>query len=395
MKRIAAIIICLLMMATGEIFANQPIKVMIFPLDADANTETPEWLGEGIALSIGDQLQDRDLKVIRRSERIQVVETMDLPPGGRLSRGSMIRVAQQAEAALLVMGSFSGSPQSLKVALRVFHLRTLKLSGEMTANGPLSALPQMENELAWMILSNVGLEKSGTRADFQKRTRKATNEAYACYIQSFGSSSKTSQIRLLKKAIELYRDFPQAHFQLGKLYFSKRDCENALPHLDLGLEGRTDAELDFMRGTCYLQKGQNELSISLMAPVLAHSRSYEALNNLGVAYLRQGDITAALGALVEARNASRKDATVSQNLAIAYSMNGDSAAARAVIEESIPLHSKNGMLHCIHSRLLAQQGESEKAAEAMSRARGLGINVSEMSTADLKNWTRILFPREP
>ncbi len=214
MKRIAAIIICLLMMATGEIFANQPIKVMIFPLDADANTETPEWLGEGIALSIGDQLQDRDLKVIRRSERIQVVETMDLPPGGRLSRGSMIRVAQQAEAALLVMGSFSGSPQSLKVALRVFHLRTLKLSGEMTANGPLSALPQMENELAWMILSNVGLEKSGTRADFQKRTRKATNEAYACYIQSFGSSSKTSQIRLLKKAIELYRDFPKAHFQL-------------------------------------------------------------------------------------------------------------------------------------------------------------------------------------
>jgi len=384
------------MLATAEICAGQAIKVMIFPLDADSSAETSEWLGEGIALSIGDQMEDRNLKVIRRSERIQIVENLDLPPGGRLSRGSMIRVAQQAEATLLVMGSLSESGRNLKIALRVFHLKTLKLSGEMTANGPVSALPQMENELAWMILSNVGLERSGTRADFHMRMRKVTNEAYACFAQSLGSSSKTSQIQLLKRAVELHRDFPQAHFLLGKLYFSKKDCENAQPHLALGrIAGRTDAESDLMRGTCHLFQGQNELSIALISAVLTHSRSYEALNNLGVAYLRQGNISAALSALLEARNASRGDSTASQNLAIAHCINGNSAAARGVIEESIQLHSKNGMLHCIHSFILARQGESEKAAEALSRARGLGVNVDDMSTVDLKNWTRILFTREP
>jgi len=390
-----AILICFLGISTSEIFAGTPIKVMIFPLDAYPNTEAPEWLGEGIALSIGEQLQDRDLKVICRNERIQVVENMDLPPGGRLSRGSMIRVAQKAEANLLVMGSFSGSAQSLKIAIRVLHLRTLKLSGEMTANGPLSAMPQMENELAWMILSNVGLEKPGNRADFQKRMRKATNEAYAYFIQSFGSSSKSNKIRLLKKAVELCRDFPQAHFQLGKLYFSKRDCENALPHLALGFDGRTDAELDLMRGTCYLSIGQNELSLPLISHALAHSRSYDALNNLGVAHLRQGNMPAALNALMEARKVSPGDPIVSQNLAIAHFLSGDGRAALAVIEESIASHSKNGMLHCIHGLLLAQQGENEKAAEAMSRARGLGVSINEMSTADLKNWTRGIFAGEP
>jgi Flp pilus assembly protein TadD len=183
---------------------------------------------------------------------------------------------------------------------------------------------------------------------------------------------------------------------LGKLYFSKKDCENAQPHLALGrIAGRTDAESDLMRGTCHLFQGQNELSISLISAVLTHSRSYEALNNLGVAYLRQGNISAALSALLEARNASRGDSTASQNLAIAHCINGNSAAARGVIEEGIQLHSKNGMLHCIHSFILARQGESEKAAEALSRARGLGVNVDDMSTVDLKNWTRILFTREP
>ena len=47
--------------------------------------------------------------------------------------------------------------------------KALKLSGEMIANGPLSALPQMENELAWLMLTNTGLESADSRKNFQKR----------------------------------------------------------------------------------------------------------------------------------------------------------------------------------------------------------------------------------
>ncbi len=395
LRKAAAILFCFLLIGTAEMQAENPSKILIFPLDADSNGDAPDWLGEGIALSIGDQIEVHNLRVISRNERVQLVENADLPPGARISRGSMIRVAQRAGINLLAMGRYSGNEQNLRIALRVLDLKTLKLSGEMTANGPLSAMPQMENELAWMLLTNVGLERAGSRADFHKRMRRVTNTAYAFFIQSFGASSKTDQIQLLKKAVELHRDFPKAHFHLGQLYYFRKDCDNALRHLGLGrVEGRPDPEGDFMRGTCSLSKDQAQQAIALLSHVLTNSRSYEALNNLGIAFLRQGNMSSALNALVEAKNVSHSEATVSQNLAVAYVMHGNDSAARATIEESLKLHPKNGMLQFIHGFLLNKQGDAEKAAEAFGRARILGVNVDGLRMDEVQNWIRIIFSRE-
>lgn len=168
MSKAAAILFCFLLMGTLNTRAENPPKIIIFPLDADVNGEAPDWLSEGIVLSLGDQMEGPNLRVISRKERIQLVENADLPPGARLSRGSMIRVAQRAGLNLLAMGRYSGTEQNLRIAMRVLDIKTLKLSGEITANGPLSALPQMENELAWMLLTNAGLERAGSRGGFSK-----------------------------------------------------------------------------------------------------------------------------------------------------------------------------------------------------------------------------------
>jgi hypothetical protein len=163
LNRSCAFAVSFVLLWTTSVFAADPKKAVVFPLDSDLGEETLGWLGEGIAHSLGEQLNSRHVVVISRKERIQLIESADLPPGGRLSRASMIRVAQRAAADLLVMGKISGIERNLKIAVRVLDLMTLKLSGEIVANGPVSATPQMENELAWLILSNVGLDRGGTR----------------------------------------------------------------------------------------------------------------------------------------------------------------------------------------------------------------------------------------
>lgn len=390
--RPAAFVVYIVLFWTFPALAGESNRVIIFPLDADTGEETLAWLSEGIAFSLGEQLKSRNVIVISRNERNQLVESADLPPGGRLSRASMIGVAQKAEADLLVMGKFSGSERNLKVVLRVLDIKTLKLSGEIAANGPVSAIPQMENELAWLILSNVGLESGGTRESFQQRMRKVPNSSYSSFIQSLGASNQNAQIQLLKKAVTGYRDFPEAQFRLGRLFFIQKDCNSAMPHLNFGrIEAEESLENEFMKGTCSGLKDQYEQAIQSLSYVLSISRSFEALNNLGIAYLRKGDTGQALSALLEARSLEPKDSTVLMNLIIVQLVQGSFSSARSLAEEAIRAHPKNGMLHFLLSFLLKKQGENEQALAAGNKANGMGINVDKLLTGDPKDWARMLF----
>jgi Flp pilus assembly protein TadD len=368
---------------------EQPLTI-VFPLEGSGDDDVLSWLGEGIAASLTDQLKGTQLRSMSYGERNKLVESLDLPPGARLSRGSMIRVAQRAEADLIVFGTYSGTEKNLRVAVQVLNIKTLKLSGEMVANGPLSALPEMENELAWLILRNNGFEKSSSRDKFQERIRKVPNRAYSSYIRSLSLSSETAQISLLVRALQYCRDFPEAQFRLAEIYFQKGDCAAALPHMELAPnESSPSKELEFMRGTCFLQEDQLTPAIQAFLHLFRLSRPFQALNNIGVAYLRKGELLPALNALLEAKTSARTDPIVSLNLAIARHLEGDDPGARIIVEEACKSEPQNGMLHFLMGFLLKAQGEDEKAAAAMAKARSLGINVQRLQSEDPKKWAKV------
>ncbi|MBN1568280.1 MAG: tetratricopeptide repeat protein [Acidobacteria bacterium] len=392
MRKATAFIIYFFLFWTASVFSADVKKIVIFPLDANSGGEGLDWLGEGIALSLGEQLKGRNITVISRSERIRLVENADLPPGARISRASMIRVAQKAAADLLVMGKYSGVERNLKISLRVLDIKTLKLSGEIAANGPLSAAPQMENELAWLVLSNTGLDRGGTRDNFQQKMRKIPNPAYAFFIQSLAEPNQNARIQLLKKSLSIYRDFPQAQFRLGQLHFEQRDCNSAMQHLTMArIEGEAHIEHEFMKGTCIGLKDEFSQATQSLSYVLSIADSYEALNNIGVVYLRKGETGLAINALKAARNLDRSDPVVSLNLAIAELLQGDIPAARSLLEEAIKLHPKNGMLNFLLSYFWKQQGAEDQAKEASDKARSMSVSVDRLLKGTPSDWTRMIF----
>lgn len=385
LRTIALKVACVLFCWISSAFAENPVKILFFPLNPPPAAMTLSWLSEGITISISEQLRAPGIKVMARNERYQLVENLDLPPDAHLSHGSMIRVAQDAKADLIILGEFSGSERNLKVALRILDVNNLKLSGEITANGPMSAMPQMENELAWLLLSNTGLQKGVTREDFSRRMRKIPNAAYASFIQSFNASGRNNQIQLLQKAVEGFREFPEAHFQLGALYFQLGNWNNALIHLSQSA-GEESMEYEFMLGTCYVQRGQPMQAIQSLSLVLSSSRSLRVLNNIGVAYLRNGDSAQALNAFMEARTLARSDITATMNLGIAWYLQGNDAAAASALEGAAKAHPKNGMLQFLLGLVLNRIGEGDKAAAAMTRAKDLGLNIDTLQQEDPKTW---------
>ncbi|MBP1609084.1 MAG: Tetratricopeptide repeat protein [Acidobacteria bacterium] len=391
MRKSAAFMLLLFLSCTPSVLSQELKKVIVFPLEIPSQAQKLEWMSEGIALSISGQLEGRAVKAVDRNDRIGVVEKMDLPPGAQLSRASMIRAAQQSNVDLLIMGVIAGTESSLKILVRALDIQSMKLSGDMVANGPLSALQQMENELAWMILNNTGLKSDVSRDSFASRTRKAPNSAYSLFIQSLSTASEKEQLRLLSKAVAEYRDFPQAQFLIGSLYYRRGECDKALQHLMLGRgEGGQMEENEFMCGTCYLQRNLPDPAIQTLSSLPSASSSYEVLNNLGTAYLLKGDDEAAHRCLEEALKIAHADSTVSLNYAIVRHLQGKDAEARRVLEEASKAHPKSGMIHFLLSILLKEAGEVERAAPAAERARNLGINVEKLQSDNPRSWSRVI-----
>jgi tetratricopeptide (TPR) repeat protein len=389
-KNALILIVCLLF-SHAYSFAANPIRILIFPLVGSTRNSSTSWIGEGVALALSEQLSGPSIQVISRPERIELLERNDLPPIAELSRGSMIFIAQQASADLVVMGNYQGTEQNLRLSVWVLNLKTLKLSSEIISSGPLAAAPQMENELAWMILSNAGFDGGISREKFRNKTRKVLNLAYAHYIQSLNASSENDQIRLLEKALQVYPEFPDAHFQLGRLYYQKRDYSNAIPHLS-----QSSTIIDilpqslFFIGNCYLQENKNVQAIQSFSRALSISQRSDILNNLAVAHFRIGDLASSLQDLMDAKNLAHSDSTIAMNLAILRHLTGNNSEALNVLEDSLKSHPENGMLHFLMGFLLKAKGEKDKALQAMTKASNLGIQVDTLQGENPQMWIRII-----
>lgn len=396
MARSLAILFLILLLWNGAGYASESIRIIVFPFEGSTKENASSWLNAGIAYSIAQQLEVRGVTVLHQKEVAVIVESLDLPPSAQLSHASMIRAAQRASANLLILGSYAGTRQNLNIGAKALDLKTMRLSGNMVANGSISSLPQMENELAWTILNNMGLEKSFSREKFQLKARKAPNQAYALFIESFSASNESSRLALLLKAVEMYHDFREAHLQLGSIYFQKGNCQKAMPHLNLGqTEANDNPESEFMRGTCYLQEDLPTKAIQNLSHVVASFRSFEALNNLGIAYMHKGEYDLAFSALLEARKLANSDSTAALNMAILLHLQRRYFAARNIVEEAVKLHPRDGMLQFLVGFLQQAQGEKEKAASAFSKAKSLGVNVEKLQAESPKTWTRAIFEMQP
>ncbi len=363
-------------------------SIMIFPLENGAGPSLA-WVSEGVALSVGEQMRIAGVDVIGREERLEYLRRADLPSGMQLSNASMIRVGQIAEVDFIVTGRYSGSDDKLDINLQVIDLKTMRKGGAISATGPLSMLPQMENALAFDVITNSGLNKTLARDRFADRTRKIPNNAYAQFIDSLQARDEEEQILALKRAVALYADFPEALFRLGRYYYDTGNCDGARRYLEAACRQTVYLEAQFMLGVCYLKKDALAEAVRSYSAILATSPSVAVLNNLGVAELRQGDYALAVQHLLEASRLSKADPAVALNLAILRYLQGNMEAAQSILEEIVAGHPYRPLVLYLLSRVLDARGQTEKAAEVLAEAKGIGAETEKLQTEDPKRWCRV------
>jgi tetratricopeptide (TPR) repeat protein len=380
----------LLVLCPAAPAAAGPVTYFVFPLENQSQVPALGWIGEGVAVAVSEQMQTPGIATIGWEDRIRVIESSDLPPNTQLSHASMIRVAQRAGADWMVYGGYTGTDADLRITLRVLNLKSLRISGEKIANGPVAALPQLENELAWDVLSDAGNTGLLSRADFRRRTRVVPNQPYADYIGCLFIADEGARAARLLKILETCKDFPQASFLVGSYYYHSGDPAKAIQYLTPALrEAQNLLETEFMLGACYLKQDKHADAIQAYNAFLARNQAMEAYNNLGVAYLRNGDYPLAIQNLVEARRLAKNDLTVRLNLALVRHVMGDEPAALAVLEDLVKTDPDQGVVQYLYAVVLYTRGQSAKADEAVAEAQKLGVDTDRMKKQDPRTWSWI------
>src|SRR5690349_7177976 len=230
---------------------------LVFPFENAGASPRLDWLGEGLeeltiqALSAGGQ------QVYSHAGRTTELERNGLPFSAKLSRASMLRVAQDLDADFVIFGSFTSDGKTLTIDSRVLRTDPLMMLPAVRETGPLESLIEMQSKLVWRLLGESDKSYRPTLAEFSRAQRPLRLDAFEHYVRGLLANEDESRIRELREASRLEPTWPDPYFALGQTYFTRNDCATALPllaHVPQSHEHYIEAL--FSTGVCRLQLNQ-------------------------------------------------------------------------------------------------------------------------------------------
>lgn len=405
------LVFCALLCSTTSLRAQQvppgtngsaPSGVyVVFPFESAGATPRLDWLGEGLeeltiqALSAGGE------QVYSHAGRTAEMERNGLPFSAKLSRASMLRVAQDLDADFVVFGSFTSDGKTLTIDARLLRTDPLALLPSVRETGPLDSLMDMQSKIVWRLLSESDKAHRPTLAEFSKSQRRLRLDAFEHYIRGLLANEDQPRMRELREASRLEPSWPDPYFALAETYFARNDCATALSFL-AHVPPAHDRYIEalFSTGVCRLQMSQperaEEVFTSLQTALSGAGRSEsqagtsgadipEILNNLGIARARQGKIAAAQADLRRATDLDPEEDDYPFNLGLLTMQTGDFAAAAAAFREASERKPDNPEDRALVVQSLEKAGKKAEAdQERESAAAALGPNALQSVRVDAK-----------
>jgi tetratricopeptide (TPR) repeat protein/TolB-like protein len=379
----------------------QPGVYLVFPFENIGASPRLDWLGEGLeeltiqALSAGGQ------QVYSHAGRTIEMERNGLPFSAKLSRASMLRVAQDLDADFVVFGSFTSDGKTLTIDSRVLRTDPLMLLPSVRETGPLDSLMEMQSKVVWRLLSENDKAYRPTLAEFSKAQRPLRLDAFEHYIRGLLANEDEPRLRELREASRLEPSWPDPYFALAETYFTRNDCATALSFL-AHVPPAHDRYLEalFSTGVCRLQMNQperaEEVFLSLQTALSGNGKHEsqtaasgadlpEILNNIAVARARQGKSAPAQADLRRAADLDPDEDDYPFNLGLLAMQSGDFAAAATAFREASERKPENPEDRALLVQSLEKAGKKAEAdQERESAAEALGPNALQSARVDGK-----------
>jgi tetratricopeptide (TPR) repeat protein/TolB-like protein len=416
-KRVVVILCGMMAFAASSLNAQQPSAntsaaaasgsprglYLVFPFENAGASPRLDWLGEGLEELTIQYLSDAGEEVYSHAGRAGELERYGLPPTAKLSRATMLRIAQDLDADYVIFGSFTSDGTSLTVTSRILRVDPSALLPPVQETGALDSLMDLHTRVVWRLLSSNGHAYPLAQKDFAKLQRPLRLDAFEHFVRGLLATEDEPRLRELHEAARLEPTWPDPAFALGETYAGRSDCNSALSWFaHVPKTHPRYVEAVFATGVCRLQLGQPDKAEDVFKSLqdALHNGSKpdvaadstvsgadlpEILNNLGIALARQGKMPDAQTVLRRATELDPDEDDYPFNLGLLSFAAGDFRGAAGYFQDASEREPDNPEDRAMLIQSLEKGGESAEAdQERDAVTEALGPNALPVIHIDAK-----------
>jgi len=316
---------------------------LVFPFQNSGPSSRLDWLSEGLEELTIQGLSAAGEQVYSHSWRLGELERYGIPTTAKLSRATMLHVAEDLDADFVVFGSFNSDGKNLTIDSRLLRVNPAALLPPLHESGPLETVMDLHTRLLWRMLSESDHAYPLSLTEFSQMHKAIRLDAFEHYIRGLIANEDETRVRELREAVRLEPEWVEPNYALGEAYFTKRDCASALPwYAKVPKTHERYLEALFSVGVCRLsmnQPEQAEEAFALLQTLLRSSSAPgvdfpEVLNNLAIARARQNKFPAAQENLRRASALDPDEDDYPFNLGLIAIRQGDFNGAAALFREA-------------------------------------------------------------
>jgi tetratricopeptide (TPR) repeat protein len=415
---IIALAALILTIASNTSFAQSGGDVvMVLPFENTSNRPEYNWVGESFADSLAELLNKPGLLVVSSDERQLAYQRLRLPETVIPSRATAIKLARDAKASMIVVGTYSVIPPAqnenekdkddkekttpeafVQLTARVIKVNEGRTLGQMfdggwatrqfDFGGPLTTLQNIQGHLAYHILYQRDKALPFSQNQLVQEATKVPQKAFEAYVKGVQLGDRDSKrANYLKNALRYYADanggavYPQAAFELGRFYMLEAKWKDATEYFtQLQNKDPHYAEAAFYAGLGYAKMGDFGHSLAALVPLSSDVPLIGIYNNAGAVAVqasreeKKDEERARLLAqgtsfLARAAESSPDDPLVHFNYALALFLSGKFAEAGDQLKPVITSDPKDGHAYFLYAKALERIGKTETANAADDQAR--------------------------
>ncbi|MEP6637335.1 MAG: hypothetical protein ABJB97_11475, partial [Acidobacteriota bacterium] len=417
--------------AAGQNPSGDVVMVLSFE-NGTPNRPEYNWIGESFANSVAELLNKPGLIVVSNDERELAYQRLRLPQTVIPSRATAIKLAREAKATMIVIGSYkvrenppaagakSGdkTPDEVyvEVTARVIKVNEGRNLGEVLDGawvtrqfdfgGLLTTLQNIQGRLAYQILYQRDKALPYSQNQLVQEATKIPQRAFESYVKGAQlSETDPKRANYLKNALRFYADanggavYPQAAFELGRFYMIDKKWREATEYFTM-LQKKDPhyTEAAFYAGLGYAKLGDLGRALAALVPLSADMPLIGIYNNAGAVAVqasreeKKEDERARLLAqgtsfLSRAAESAPDDSMVHFNYAVALFLAGKYAEVADQLRPVITADPQDGQSYFLFAKALEKIGKVEAAAAADDQARHYLQNYAKWQTEWQKSQT--------
>ena len=265
----------------------------ILPLFNPSNQSNLDWIGESAAETIRESLNSEGFLTLAREDRVEVFRRLSIRPGAVLTIASVIKAAESLDAGQVVYGEYEAKTgpageKTIRLSVRMINVKRLKETGQFEQVGAIDDLSMLETKLAWQLIQRLGPRSSVSEEEFLKARPPVRIDAVELYIRGLLANVTDQKQKMFAQAAALDPKYSQPAFQLGRIYWEKKDYKNAQQWLERVTKADSHyMESLFLHGLCKYNTGEYLDAIKDFQTVAAEVPLNEVYNNLGAAQSRK------------------------------------------------------------------------------------------------------------